>query len=44
MKQPSAISAGTLVTIWECALRKKSARLWLVDQLPKLLGDPLLDK
>lgn len=29
-----------VVTIWECALRKKSAREWLVGRLPKLLGEP----
>lgn len=28
-----------VVTIWECALKKKSARQWLAGQLPKLLGD-----
>ncbi len=28
-----------VVTIWECALKKKSARLWLADRLPKLIGE-----
>ena len=27
-----------VVTIWECALRKKSDRQWLIKRLPKLLG------
>ena len=27
-----------VVTIWECALRKKSDRTWLAKRLPKLIG------
>jgi DNA mismatch endonuclease (patch repair protein) len=27
-----------VVTIWECALRTNSARIWLVKRLPALLG------
>ena len=27
-----------VITIWECALRKKSDRAWLAARLPKLIG------
>ncbi len=27
-----------VITIWECALRKKSDRSWLAARLPKLIG------
>jgi DNA mismatch endonuclease (patch repair protein) len=27
-----------VVTIWECALKKSSARLWLIQRIPGLLG------
>jgi DNA mismatch endonuclease (patch repair protein) len=27
-----------VVTIWECALKNPSARLWLIQRLPELLG------
>jgi DNA mismatch endonuclease (patch repair protein) len=27
-----------VVTIWECALKKSSARLWLIQRMPGLLG------
>ena len=27
-----------VVTIWECALKKKSDHQWLVDRLPRLVG------
>ena len=29
-----------VVTIWECALKNPSARLWLINRLPRLLGSP----
>jgi DNA mismatch endonuclease (patch repair protein) len=29
-----------VVTIWECALRKKSDHPWLAKRLPRLLGEP----
>ena len=32
-------SGWHVVTIWECALKNPSARLWLVNRLPELLGD-----
>jgi DNA mismatch endonuclease (patch repair protein) len=28
-----------VVTIWECALKNASARLWLESRIPRLLGD-----
>ncbi len=28
-----------VVTVWECALKNASARLWLESRLPRLLGD-----
>ena len=30
-----------VVTIWACALKNASARLWLENRLPSLLGEPL---
>lgn len=30
-----------VVTIWECALNSRSARLWLAGRLPRLIGPPL---
>jgi DNA mismatch endonuclease (patch repair protein) len=27
-----------VITIWECALKKSSARLWLIQRIPGLLG------
>ena len=29
-----------VVTIWECALKKESARQWLIARIPALLGGP----
>lgn len=28
-----------VVTVWECATRTATARMWLVGRLPRLLGD-----
>ena len=28
-----------VVTVWECALRKPTARVWLAKRIPRLLGE-----
>jgi hypothetical protein len=28
-----------VVTIWQCAMKNASARLWLETRIPRLLGD-----